>query len=183
MTHPTIRLGVAAVLAIALTGCHNPYAGGQPGPASGRPTPGNRERSDSRGRAITASAGPELGSARQAARVFARLWVNWDWRSAADQQRALARLATGTLARDLRANADSARVNASLARAKPGSRGSTAAVDLAARGPVATGIVVTREQSYTAGHPDLGGRRYRVYRIRLQYDHDRWTVTRWAPQP
>jgi hypothetical protein len=152
-------------------------------PQNGRPTQHEGERQGSRAGAITASARPGPGSARHVAEAFARLWVNWDWRSAAEQQHALARLATGTLARDLRADADSSRINANLTRDKPGVHGTVATIDLKTSGASAAGIVITREQTYTEGHADLGGRRYRVYRVRLRRDQDRWTVTTWAPQP
>ena len=121
--------------------------------------------------------------ARGAARSFATRWVNWDWRSAASQQRTLARLATGGLARQLRANASSARVDATLARDKPGARGSVAAIDLKAGTTEVAGIVVTREQTYTDGRADLGGRRYRVYLIHLARDQNGWGVSAWEPQP
>ena len=116
-------------------------------------------------------------------RAFAKEWINWDWRSAATQQRHLAQLARGPLADQLRANADSARIDASLARDRPGSRGAIAAVDLTSHGPRSAGIVVTREQSYTDGHADLGGAHYRVYRVRLAAADRTWEVTTWAPQP
>jgi hypothetical protein len=102
---------------------------------------------------------------------------------AATQQRHLAQLASGPLASQLRANANSARIDASLARDRPGSRGAIAAVDLTSHGPRSAGIVVTREQSYTDGHADLGGRRYRVYFIRLTREQNGWGVRAWEPQP
>jgi hypothetical protein len=168
----TVKLAVTAGLAaLVLAGCADPYARHQTQP----------------GKPASAVRPPQAPAARTSAattaRAFANLWINWDWRSAAAQQRHLALTAGGTLADQLRANADSARVDASLARDRPGSRGAIAAIDLTSRGTQAAGIVVTREQSYTDGRADLGGAHYRVYRARLAAADNKWKVTTWAPQP
>ena len=166
------NLAVTVALAtVALAGCADPYAHHHPLPRQ----PASAVRPP---RTPVASA-----SAAVAARAFAKEWINWDWRSAATQQRHLAQLARGPLADQLRANANSARIDASLARDKPGSRGAIAAVDLTSHGPRSAGIVVTREHSYTDGHADLGGAHYRVYRVRLAAADRTWEVTTWAPQP
>lgn len=160
------RLASLFVACVALAGCSDPYAHRDPGVLPPAPRP-----------AVA------IGSATPTARAFAQRWVNWDWRSASSQQHALAVLATGRLAADLRANAASARIDASLARDKPSVRGTVAIVDLSARGPRAAGLVVTRERSYTAGRPDLGGEHYRVYAITLTRRGARWEVSAWQPQP
>lgn len=122
--------------------------------------------------------------AKAAARAFARRWINWDWRDASEQQRSLARLAAGELAVQLRANAASARIDASLRRDKPSRQGRVAAVDVTLTGARARGLIVTREQSYSAGRADLGGLRYRVYLVGLVRRGDvRWEVSAWQPQP
>lgn len=159
------RLAIAAALAVLLGGCADPYRH-VPRGVTPRPTP------QARPIAPTATA-----------RAFALRWVNWDWRSAAAQQGALAQLAAGQLAIDLRANAASARIDASLQRDKPRVRGSIAAVDLTTGAGVAQGLVVTREQSYTAGRSDLGGPHYRVYTARLMRHGSVWEVSAWQPQP
>jgi hypothetical protein len=110
-------------------------------------------------------------------------WINWDWRTAAKQQRALAHLAAGELARTLRANAASARIDATIARDKPSSRGTVAAIQLTRTGTAAAGLIVTHEQRSTGGRADLGGQRYRVYLVALQRRGGKWKVSRWAPQP
>jgi hypothetical protein len=168
----TVKLVTTAALAtLVLAGCSDPYVQRQPQPG----TPVSAIRPPQ------APAAPKTASAT--ARAFANVWVNWDWRSAAAQQRHLAAMSSGTLADQLRANADSARVDASLARDRPGSRGAVAAIDLTSRGTQLAGIVVTREQSYTDGHADLGGAHYRVYRVRLNEAKNTWEVTAWATQP
>ncbi len=187
MTVPVTRLVTAAALALAVTGCQDPYARDRvAAPPADRPvaTPGDTARPG----ALAAPIPPAVverpsASARRAARWFATRWSNWDWRSAVEQQRALARLAAGELARVLRANAASARIDASLARDKPGLRGTVAAIDLKTADAQAAGIVVTREQTYTDDRAQLGGQRYRVYVIRLNFEQSGWAVSAWAPQP
>ncbi len=188
MTRRLTSSALAAVLALAITGCQDPYTSDRtraaPTPTNGRvATPRDDDRPGPPAGPLPATAQSLSPSGRRAARSFATGWINWDWRSAASQQRALARLATGDLARQLRANASSARIDASLARDKPGSRGTVAAIELSANHARAVGIVVTREQSYTAGHADLGGQHYRVYRTRLIHERNGWRVSAWEPQP
>lgn len=181
-------LGAAALLAaLALAGCEDPYSpdGTAPRvPTSPRvATPSDIAHPAPPVKRIPQPEGLGSSSARPAARSFASRWVNWSWRTAAGQQRVLARLADDQLARRLRANAESARVDATLARDRPGSRGTVAAVQLRARGSRAWGIVVTREQSLTDERPNLGGQRYRVYTVRLVHETHRWVVSAWTPQP
>jgi hypothetical protein len=161
------RLTLLAVLVIGLTGCQDPYRHTD--------TVQSVPRSQS---ATVVRPAPDAS-----ARAFAERWVNWDWRTAAARQRELARMAAGALATQLRANAGSARIDATLARDRPRVRGTVTIVDLAQRREAATGLVVTREQTYTNEHADLGGPRYHVYRVSLIAGADRWEVTRWAPQP
>jgi hypothetical protein len=172
---------------LALAGCQDPYSD-RAQPNSTRTSTAEPSRDD------TAAAGPVPAplvrhtthrplAARVVARSFAARWVNWDWRTAARQQRALSRYASAELGRTLRANAGSARIDASLARDQPGSRGTVVAIDLKRTHSRVAGVVVTHEQTYTRGHADLGGQRYRVYLIELEPAHGRWEVKRWAPQP
>ena len=184
MTRALTLMG--AVTALAMTGCQDPYAGDRartaPAQASSEATPGDIDRPGPPAGPPPVTAERPSSSARQAARSFATGWANWDWRSAASQQRALARLATGDLARQLRATAVSARIDASLARDKPGSRGTVAVVDLKTGDAHAAAIVVTREQTYSDGRADLGGRRYRIYVVRLNRAQKGWGVSAWEPQ-
>jgi hypothetical protein len=188
MTRHIALVATLLALLIAGSGCRDPYSS-QPALSSPSPrgkreaTPGDTSRPGPRIPSLAPDTARGSRSPLRAARSFAARWVNWDWRTVAEQQRALARLATGPLARRLRANAGSARIDASLARDKPGSRGAVAAIDLRAAGDQASGVVVTREQSYTGGRADLGGRRYRVYLIRLSRERNGWAVSAWEPQP
>ena len=168
---PASRAGVA-LLALAIAGCQDPYA------SHDRPRPRTPTAE-----APATTAVPRASSTERAARTFASRWINWDWRTAGTQQRALARLADGKLAEELRANAASARIDASLARDKPSSRGDVVATDIDGHAASTAGVVVTREQTYTAGHRDLGGQHHRVYRIHLTLTNGRWEVSSWNPLP
>jgi hypothetical protein len=187
MTRKPILSVVTCALAVAITGCRDPYSSDRarpaPPPPSSHTTPGDVDRPGPPAGQPRGMAERPSRSARQAAQSFATLWANWDWGSAARQQRALARLASGDLARQLQATASSARTDASLARDKPASRGTVAAVDLKHSHAKAAGIVVTREQTYTDGRADLGGQRYRIYLIHLTRKPNGWGVSAWEPQP
>jgi hypothetical protein len=183
-TIPILALGAA----LAFAGCRDPYRSDHAPRAAAQTVTAPPPATDN------ARPGPQAGripdvtvrreaTPRRAARAFAVDWANWDWRTAASRQRALARLATGDLRAQLRANASSARIDASLGRDRPGSRGHVAAISLRAHGANASGIVVTHEQTYTNGRSDLGGRRYRVYVIRMKRERQGWGVSGWQPQP
>jgi hypothetical protein len=181
---PILALGAA----LAFAGCQDPYrsdhaprAAAQTATAS-PPATDNARPGPPAGRVADVTVRREA-TPRRAARAFALDWANWDWRTATSGQRALARLATGDLRAQLRANARSARLDASLARDRPGSRGLVAAISLRTHGTKASGIVVTHEQTYTNGRSNLGGRRYRVYVIRMKREHQGWGVSAWQPQP
>ena len=188
MTRRTALAVTLLALLVAGSGCQDPYSSqplrSSPSPTSNRePTPGDTSRPGARIPSLAPATARGSRSPRQAARSFAARWVNWDWRTVAEQQRSLARLATGPLAQRLRANGRSARIDASLARDKPGSRGAVAAIDLTTAADQASGVVVTREQTYTDGRADLGGQRYCVYLIRLKRERNGWGVSAWEPQP
>lgn len=184
MNRATTLLTLA--LALAVTGCRDPYTSDRAEPTRTKTAVSARADSAASGPAAPPLSGAVARTLRRAgdvARSFATRWINWDWQTAAGQQRALAQLATAELARTLRANARSARIDATLERDKPASRGTVAAIQLNTAGATATGIVVTREQTYTSGHADLGGQRYRVYLVKLHRKRHGWAVSAWEPQP
>ena len=185
MTRQARQLPVPVLLALAVAGCQDPYRQ-QPGDDAQRPTTAPAAHTSTPGPQaglVAAVAADSSSSARSTAKAFAARWINWDWRTAAAQQHALAGLATGPLAAELQASARAARDDQSLRRDKPSGRGSIAAINLRSDGRRAAGLIVTREQTYTDGRADLGGRRYHVYVIRLAAGPDRWGVTAWQPQP
>ena len=162
----TVRhIALLAIVACAAAGCQDPY----------------HERSAAVPTAPRRTAAPS--SVADTATEFAKSWINWTWNTLPHQQRALARLAGGRLAAGLRADADAAARDETLARDKPANRGTVAAISLNPSPGSARGLVVTHERTYTNGHADLGGARYRVYRVAISASHDGWTVTEWAPQP
>ncbi|MBJ7329171.1 MAG: hypothetical protein JHC95_04685 [Solirubrobacteraceae bacterium] len=158
----TRRLTVATTAALALTGCQDPY------------------RREAAPPTRTTSAHQDEAPQQEAVvRAFASRWINWTWQMAGAQQRALARLATPELARQLRANASSARIDATLARDRPGSRGRVLIVRFESGGHA---LVLTRERSYTDGRPDLGGVRFGVYRLSAARIDGHWRIRQWVPQ-
>lgn len=185
MTRATAAL--VLVVAVALAGCQDPYASNdsrlEPVRTRTAAAPVDTAAPGPAATPLASEADPAVRSARDVVRSFAMRWINWDWRTAAKQERELAQLASADLARTLRAHAASARIDATVARDKPGSRGTVAAIQLKTTGSVAAGLVVTHEQSSTDGHADLGGQRYRVYLVALELDNGKWGVGRWAPQP
>jgi hypothetical protein len=190
-TLPRQLAAVSLLAALVFGGCRDPY---QP---QSKPVSHSRDAA----RAIPTTvpndtAGPggppppapylppsHRSAVRTAAATFARRWINWDWQAAAAQQRELANLAAGQLAAQLRSSARVSVTDGSLARDKPSSRGEVVAVDLKQNRGTAAGLVVTREQSYTDAHADLGGAHYRVYLTALERIAGRWGITRWEPQP
>jgi hypothetical protein len=186
MRRPVPILALGAALAFA--GCQDPYRSDHASRAAAQTVTARPPANDSDRPGPRAGGAPDVAlrreaTARRAARAFALGWANWDWRTAASRERALAQLATGDLREQLRANASSTRIDASLARDRPGSRGVLAAISLRAHGAKASGILVTHEQTYTNGRANLGGRRYRVYLIRLKREDQGWEVSAWQPQP
>ena len=159
------RIALLATVACAAAGCQDPYHESSPAV----PTAPRRTAAPS--------------STANTASAFAKRWINWDWKTLPRQQRALTRLAGGRLAARLRVDADAAARDETLARDKPANRGTVAAISLNPSPGSTRGLVVTHERTYTNGHADLGGARYRVYRVAIRARHDGWSVTEWAPQP
>lgn len=153
-----IRITVLS-LALLAAGCQDPYRDAP------RPT----------------AATPQPAAGRDAViHDFATRWINWDWQSMPEQQRALARLASPNLARRLRAAGSSARVAATVSRDRPGSRGRLVLIRMTS---ARDGLVLTQEETLTDGHADLRGEHYRVYLVSATELHGEWKVRRWEPQP
>lgn len=189
MTTRARHLAAVVALALALGGCQDPYQNDQAHQAASSrmrpaqaPRPGDIDGPGPPGRPAPAGPVGQGSGARAVAAAFARGWTNWDWRTAAAQQLKLARLATGTLGTQLRSGARSTAADQSLARDRPGARGSVIAIDLKPDQRGVSGVVATREQTYTGGHADLGGRRYRVYLTTIEHGRHGWRVSRWEPQ-
>jgi hypothetical protein len=188
--HRRTLLG-AALAATVLAGCGgDPYAdqrreAEQAVRAQATPTFDGRDAEPPRAQpaapgALDTGAQP---TAREALEAFAERYVNWSWEDPDAQQRALAALATGSLARELRAAIGSGDA-ATLDRERPAQRGSVQIVQL--RGGDALrrrGVVVTREQSYHDERPDEGGLRWNVYTGVAERGADGWRLVEWQAQP
>ena len=179
---------VMAALALALTGCQDPYARPPRGEASTRPpTPPPRgdERpppADDRDTAPEVGADPRA-TPQAAIDAFCAQWANWSWRTIERQQRRLAQLATGRLARQLAAEAALRAQDKLLRRDRLGVRGRVIAIDVKSGARTRDAVCVTREQQQANGRADPEGARHRVYLATAVHARGGWTIRRWEPQP
>jgi hypothetical protein len=184
-------LAVASVLALA--GCSDPYA---PGPAGGSPSASAPAATPSRpdvGDAMSSPAGhpvpDEQAGARAAqspaavARAYARLTLNWEWNTLFRQLQRAAELTVGSLHAEVSRDAEGVRVDRSLRRDRRSSRGRVIAVVTRERGPTHRLVVVTSEQSLSAGRAALEGPRAKVYRATARLTRAGWRLATWELQP
>ena len=165
----TAMLGVAAV---ALTGCgiSDPYA---PPPPAARTTPLTQQPAPRR--ASSQPSRPGTGGERLLLARFARAWITYTFATLPAQQRKLAALATGTLARQLVRNAE-ADLQAQYVRvANVRSHGEVEAIVVRAR---AAAIVVTREQLTTNGQTQTS---WGIYLATVTDTSTGLRVTTWTP--
>lgn len=165
---------LALVAALLLTGCADPYRTSTQPPSPRKPA---RSAGAPTGRPPTTQPAPVL-------RSFCREWANWSWSSTARQQVALARLASGPLARALAQEAQTSQRDETLSRDRLGVRGRIVALSLSSRaGRVQRGVCVTAEQNLRAGEPVEEGPRHHVYLAELAVADHGWRLTSWQPQP
>ena len=135
-----VRLIVLVLLVGVLAGCQDPYqqdrAHDRRSPARAKPalpqTPHGdnvSSRAPARDTAPTIAANARA-TARSAVNVFCAQWTNWSWRTIGRQQRRLAALATGPLARQLAAEAQARAQDQALRRDRLGARGHVVAIDV-----------------------------------------------------
>jgi len=120
---------------------------------------------------------------RAAVNAFCSQWGNWSWRTIGRQQRRLARLATGTLARQLAAEARLRAQDRALRRDRLGTRGQVVAIDVKSGRTARDAVCVTSEEQLAHGRADSEGARHRVYLATILRTDDSWAVRRWEPQP
>lgn len=182
---PVVAVVLAATTIGALLGHHHsrksPLAPGAQPKSSMSPNVGPAQRRTSSSASPRSAARPDTAAA--AVRRYAARYATWSWRDAGTQQRQLASLATGELARTLRAAARTSGLDARLRRDRPSSRGSVQAIKLSGRGPQRHALVVTREQTSSHGIPDEGGPHWHVYTATLRQQQDGWALTSWQAQP
>ena len=106
---------------------------------------------------------------------FARAWITYTFATLPAQQRQLAALATGPLARQLRQNAERDLQAQYVRVANVGSRG---VVEAIVDRPYAAAIVVTREQLTTNGHTQVA---WEIYLATLAATKAGSRVATWTP--
>ena len=183
---------LAPVMVALAAGCQDPYRQGAQPRGESRPlaTPA-RERARSDDRPPPAGghdSAPAVSSASQrtpraAVDAFCSQWANWSWRTIERQQRRLARLATGRLARQLAAEARLRAQDQALRRDRLGTRGQVVAIDVKPGSATRDGVCVALEEQFANGRADVEGARHRVYLTTIQRTENRWAVRRWEPQP
>jgi hypothetical protein len=181
------------LLAALLAGCQDPYRqdaerrdeSRRPAvPAAGEQLPGD----DRAPLAREHDTAPAVNSdARRTPRAvvdaFCSQWANWSWRTIERQQRRLAHLATGRLARQLAAEARLRAQDEALRRDRLGTRGRVVAIDVKSGAARRDAVCVAWQEQLSGGRADPVGARHRVYLTTLQRTHDGWAVRGWEPQP
>jgi hypothetical protein len=146
-------------------------------------------RNDVSTRAPAREAAPTIAanaraSARSAVNGFCAQWTNWSWRTIGRQQRRLAALATGPLARQLAAEAHARVEDQALRRDRLGGHGHVVAIDVKRRGSATrTAVCVAWEQPLTDGRANQTDARHHVYLVTVTRTPDGWAVSQWQPQP
>ncbi|MGH2944675.1 MAG: hypothetical protein ACRDPC_00060 [Solirubrobacteraceae bacterium] len=120
---------------------------------------------------------------RAALGAFCSQWSNWNWRTIERQQRRLASLATGALARQLAAEAQLRAQDRALRRDRLGTRGRVVAIDVKPGAVTRGAVCVASEERLAHGRADSEGTRHRVYLATVVRTDDGWAVRRWEPQP
>jgi len=185
---------VLVLLIGVLAGCQDPYqqdrAHDRRSPARTKPTLPQAlrggevlPRGPARDTAPTIAANARA-TARSAVSVFCGQWTNWSWRTIGRQQRRLAALATGPLARELAAEAQVRVQDQALRRDRLGARGHVVAIDVKRRGSATRrAVCVAWEQQLTDGRADQMDARHHVYLVTVTRTRDGWAVSQWQPQP
>jgi hypothetical protein len=179
---------------LALVGCQDPYTQGATTAEDSARRYERRQAERPRGDELPPPAPPAAAvpafnvsaarrTARAALQAFCSQWANWSWRTIDSQQSKLARLATGPLAEQLRAQARQARLDRTLRRDRLAMHGRPVALDLAPPGAPGQAVCVTREQELQNGRGELAGGRHRIYIATLEHTAQGWGVSRWQPQP
>ena len=182
-------LRLVPVLVALMTGCQDPYRQDAERRDEPRPAVRDQSRGDERppvarkhdtAPAVTSDA---QGTPRAAVDAFCSQWANWSWRTIERQQRRLARLATGRLARELAAEAQLRAQDQALRRDRLGARGRVVAIDVKSGGATRDAVCVAWQEQLPHGRADADGARHRVYLTTIQRTGDGWAVRRWEPQP
>jgi hypothetical protein len=189
MPRPLLALLLIGVLA----GCQDPYqqdrAHDRRSPAQAQTSlPQTRGGDNVSSRAPARDTAPTIAdnaraTARSAVNVFCAQWTNWSWRTIGRQQRRLAALATGPLARELAAEAQARVQDQALRRDRLGARGHVVAIDVKRGSATRRAVCVAWEQPLTDGRANQTDARHHVYLATVTRTRDGWAVSQWQPQP
>ena len=180
---------VVSLLTVLLAGCQDPYDQQAERRDEPRPAARDHARDDERPPlarehdTAPAVSSDTQGSPRAAVDAFCSQWSNWSWRTIERQQRRLAGLATGRLARQLAAEAQLRAQDQTLPRDRLGTRGRVVAIDINPGTATRNAVCVAWEEQLAHGHADAEGARHRVYLTTVQRTDGGWAITRWEPQP
>ena len=179
MSRRTLVMAAAACCAFSTAGCVNPDA-----PQS-RPT----RESGSRGEPAAPTPRSPTSEASSAAQPtpqktlerYARLYINWDYRTLTTDQLRLATMSVGAARLTEQKAAAQTRRDATLARARVWNRGAVVAItpDQSATG---TWVIVTRERTGGSGEYDALPAGFHVTVARAIQVRGGWAVSAWEPQ-
>lgn len=177
------RAAALALLACCLVGCGcaDPDAQQPPPLASSQPgSPGEPLAPPPRSPSREASSAA-LPSPQKTLERYARLYINWDYRTLAAEQRRLAALAAGAArASELLAAVQSTR-DVALVQGRVWNRGSVISLAPELRRP-GVWVVVTREQTGGSGEYAALPAGFHVTLARLARAGRGWVVSGWEPQ-
>ena len=186
------------LLAALVAGCQDPYRpdaerrdeSRRPAvPAAGEQLPGDDRAPLAREHDTAPAVNSDAQrTPRAAVDAFCSQWANWSWRTIERQQRRLAQLATGRLARELAAEARLRAQDQALRRDRLGTRGRVVAIDVKSGAEMRDAemrdaVCVAWQEQLSGGRADPVGARHRVYLTTLQRTQNGWAVRRWEPQP
>jgi hypothetical protein len=190
--------GVGVLLVVAVAGCGDPYASEPRDPAPASSATARAVAAATPARPAVGDAGPSgtppesarlpveadaTRSPQSLARAYARLGINWDWRTLTAQLHRAQPLAAEPLLDELTQTAEEARTDESLKRDHSGARGRVLTVAVTGGGSTRDVLVVTREQQVLNGHATLEGPRTHVYTGKAQRTGAGWRMVDWHLEP
>ena len=191
---PQRPIVLVLLLTGVLAGCQDPYQQNRApdgrSPVSTKPAePQAPSGDDVSSRAPARDTPPAIAAStrttpRSAVNAFCAKWTNWTWRTIGGQQRRLAALASGPLARQLTAEARLRVQDHALRRDRLGARGHVVAIDVKRSGRTTrTAVCVAWEQQLSNERADHAGARHHVYLVTVARTRNGWAVSQWQPQP
>jgi hypothetical protein len=175
-----LALLVALTCVVFASGCANPDTPKRPGAAVLLGSPGEPAAPAPPSPAAQEPSGAQP-TPQKALIQFASRFINWDYRTLAEDQLSLARISIGAARLTEQQAAAQTTRDSTLTRARVWNRGTVAAI---APDRTVLGVwwVVTREQ--TGGSDEYAGlpASYHLTRAQVAEVPDGWAVSRWEPQ-